>query len=103
LSRRLCAFSCAASAKTLKEFVAINQAFFENTVRKVRRLMLHHIQTSDKFEQFIKTVLLVLKNSQYLNEFAVVPGVTVSPIIFDTADQLKDALNLSKDKADFAL
>jgi AraC-like DNA-binding protein len=85
--------------KLLKEFVAINESIFENTVPQSSQVdALITFKTSDKFEQFIKTVLPYFekKNSQYLNEFLRLKyqELLLHLITFDTADQLKKMLKL---------
>jgi AraC-like DNA-binding protein len=85
--------------KLLKEFVAINESIFEDTVLQNSQVdALITLKTSEKFEQFIKTVLPYFekKNSQYLNEFLRLKyqELLLHLITFDTADQFKKTLKL---------
>jgi AraC-like DNA-binding protein len=85
--------------KLLKEFVAINESIFEHTVPQNSHVdALITLKTSEKFEQFIQTVLPYFekKNSQYLNEFLRLKyqELLLHLITFDTADQFKKTLKL---------
>jgi hypothetical protein len=73
--------------KLLKEFVAINESIFEDTVPQSSQVdALITFKTSEKFEQFIKTVLPYFEKKKLAvpqRIFAVkIPRVTASPNYF---------------------
>lgn len=83
--------------KLLKEFVSINERIFEDTVPQVSPVdALIMLETSDKFEQFIKTVLPYFENEnpQFLNQFLRLKyqELLLHLITFDNDGQLKKLL-----------
>jgi AraC-like DNA-binding protein len=85
--------------KLLKEFVSINERIFEELEPQASQAdTLITIETNEKFEQFIKTVLPYFesRNAQYLNQFLRLKyqELLLHLITFDTANQFKKTLKL---------
>lgn len=85
--------------KLLKEFVSINESIFEDTTaRTLRNDTLITIETNEKFEQFIKTILPYFENksSPFLNQFLRLKyqELLLHLITFDVKNQLKELLKL---------
>lgn len=83
--------------KLLKEFVSINESIFEGTAARLSQTdTLITIETNEKFEQFIKTILPYFENksSPFLNQFLRLKyqELLLHLITFDAKNQLKGLL-----------